>query len=463
MSKMRIENDSMGNIEVPENALYGAQTQRAIENFDYSTKPMPEGFILALAEIKKAAARANGDLETMTKLQSNAIVKACDQILANGPGTEFPVPVYQTGSGTSSNMNMNEVLAKLANDHIRGNGEYESVSPNDHVNYGQSSNDVIPSSIQLSMLVAIEQQLIPAFQHLDKQFISLMGEHKAIVKTGRTHLMDAMPLRLSDELATWRFQISECRDRIASATGRLAELPLGGTAIGTGINRPERYPEIACDYLSKQTNIALSPCENLATRIAAQDAVLEMHGHLKVLATVVTKQMNDLRWMNSGPNVGLAEIQLKALQPGSSIMPGKVNPVIPESILMMCTQVLGNDTTLSIANMSGNFQLNVMLPLIAEKSLESIQLMSDSLNAMAEKALVDISVNHDKLDSMLQQNPILATALNTKIGYERAAKIAKEAYQQKRPIIDVAEEMTSLSRAELEDILDPIKMARPFD
>ncbi len=462
MTKMRIEKDSLGEVKVPADALYGAQTQRAIDNFDYSDRCLPDEFIVALAQVKKAAARANSQLDCLSENQAERIISSCDKVLADEQLRleAFPVSVFQTGSGTSSNMNMNEVIAHLCNQEGENN---DLIHPNDHVNYGQSSNDVIPTSLQLSILLAIVEQLLPAFEITDKHLGLLAKKYADVIKTGRTHLMDAMPLSLGDEIETWRFQINECRERIINSLGRLSEIPLGGTAIGTGINRHKKFPETVANMLAEQTHLPIKPCNNLASRISAQDPTLEIHGQLKVLATCLMKIANDIRWMNSGPNSGLSEIQLKALQPGSSIMPGKVNPVVAESMAMMCAEVLGNDTTLTVANQSGNFQLNVMLPLMADKSVGSVRLMSNALNALTQKALKDFTVNEEKLDRLLGQNPILATALNTRIGYEKAAEIAKQAQKEGRSVFEVAKEKTDLSEEELASLLDPKKLARPFD
>jgi fumarate hydratase class II len=353
-------------------------------------------------------------------------------------------------------MNANEVIARL--------GSLQSgvaLHPNDDVNYGQSSNDVIPSSIHVAVLLSLVDRLFPVIEQLVHRLDELKQQYESVVKTGRTHLMDAMPLVLGDEFATWQTQISESRERLVASMPRLAEIPLGGTAIGTGINRHSDFPSCAAHHLAQQTLLPIRASSCPASRMSAQDPALEMHGQIKVLATAVMKIANDLRWMNSGPNCGLGEIQLKALQPGSSIMPGKVNPVICESVLMMCTEVLGNDTMLTVANQSGNFQLNVMLPLIADKLLTSIELMSAALNAFTNKALVDFKVNHHKLRQQQDHNPILATALNPLIGYERAADIAKTAQAQSRSVLDVALEKTHLSEEELRNLLDPMTLARP--
>ncbi len=471
MSKMRIESDSLGDVELPESALYGAQTQRAVDNFNFYGRTLPVTFIRTLALIKKAAAQTNQELHCIEPEQAEAIIWGCDKIIQGEYLDQFPVNVFQTGSGTSSNMNMNEVVATLANQFnqntklsVKNESDVsQKIHPNDHVNYGQSSNDVIPTCIQVSAVVACQQQLIPALEKLSERLSLLAEKNQSVVKTGRTHLMDAMPLSLGDEFKTWAFQLKESRERIDDSLIRVSQLPLGGTAIGTGINTHKEFAVKVAHSISQLTTFDFSSSENLASRISAQDATLELHGQLKVLATVLIKQANDIRWMNSGPNCGLSEIQLKALQPGSSIMPGKVNPVIAEAVLMMCTEVIGNDTSITIANQSGNFQLNVMLPLIADKVLASISLLSDAMTAMADKGLTGIVVNQAVLKEQAANNPILATALNPMIGYEAAAKIAKQAMKEKRNILSVAKEETNLSDEELGKILDPAKLAKPFE
>jgi len=461
MTDYREEKDSLGPVSVPIDALYGAQTQRAIENFDYYQRPMPDAFVIALLQVKKAAALANQELGCIETSHAQNIVAACDKLLRDKSlrSRAFPVTVFQTGSGTSSNMNANEVIANLCNANAKANSI--KVHPNDHVNYGQSSNDVVPSSLQISMLAGVVEKLLPKLEQLDDHFEQLKEQCDDVVKTGRTHLMDALPLCLADEFAIWQYQIGECGERLRASLPRLAQIPLGGTAIGTGVNRHQNFPEVVAQRLKEETGLAIISSRCPASRISSQDPTLEMHGQLKVLATALIKIANDIRWMNSGPNCGLAEIQLKALQPGSSIMPGKINPVICESVIMMCTEVMGNDTMLSIANQSGNFQLNVMLPLIADKALMSVDLIVASLHALCKKALVDFTVNREKLKQQQAKNPILVTALNTKIGYDLAVEIAKIAQQESRSIIDVAMEKTDLSEAELKKLLDPMALARP--
>ena len=448
--KMRIEHDSFGRLQVPADALYGAQTQRAVENFTISAYVMPYEFITALALIKAAVAKANGELGHLSKTQAVAIVKAAEQV-ANGQWREhFPVEVFQTGSGSSTNMNANEVIATLAS-----KASKLKIHPNDHVNAGQSSNDVIPSAIQVSTSLVLYKNLLPSLKHLQKTIDKRARELTKVIKTGRTHLMDAMPLSFAQELSGWSAQVASCIERFEDTSKRLLNLPLGGTAIGTGINADAKMPRIACQYLKKQSGVKFVEAKNKFESIAAQDHVLELSGQCNVLAACLMKISNDLRWMNSGPLAGLGEIELKALQPGSSIMPGKVNPVIPEAVAMVCAQVMGNHTTITIAGQSGNFQLNVMLPIIAHNILESLRLLSAASTSLADKAIACFTVREDRIVQALGLNPILVTALNPIIGYEKAAAIAKQAYKEKRPVLEVAIEMTDLGADQLRKLLDP--------
>lgn len=451
---MRIERDSMGELEVPANALYGAQTQRAINNFPVSGMPMPAAFVHAVARIKLAAARTNHQLGLLDETRAKAIEKAAQAVVAGRYDDQFPVDVYQTGSGTSTNMNVNEVIATLAS------REGVEVTPNDHVNMGQSSNDVIPTAIHLSAAIAVQVSLRPALLTL-RDTIDKRGEALAhVVKTGRTHLMDAMPLRMDQELGAWSSQINQAIERFDSAMERLCRVAQGGTAVGTGINAPAGFAEKMASDLSQQTGLTFIPNDSFFASLASQDAAVELSGQLKGLACVIMKIANDLRWMNSGPLAGLGEIELEALQPGSSIMPGKVNPVIPESAAQAAAQVIGLDTAITVAGQSGNFQLNVMLPLVASNLLTSITLMSNASRLLAERAIASFKVREDNLKEPLARNPILVTALNSTIGYNAAAAIAKKAYQAGRPIIDVAVEETDLDRKTLERLLDPAGLTK---
>ncbi|MAM71120.1 MAG: aspartate ammonia-lyase [Gammaproteobacteria bacterium] len=453
--KTRTEHDSMGALEVPADALYGAQTQRAINNFPLSGQAMPEAFIRSLLLIKSAAASANVKLGQIPKEMGFAISKAARDLLAEENLLQhFPVDVFQTGSGTSTNMNANEVLATLASELYQ-----DKVSPNDHVNCGQSSNDVIPTCIHVSAALALHQRLLPALDHMAKVIHIKAGEVREFVKTGRTHLMDAMPVRLSQSLEGWATQVENDAARLTALQPDLQSLAQGGTAVGTGINAHPEFAAEFCAVLSEMTGLTFTPAENFFTRISSQDTAVALSGQLKTTAVTLIKIANDLRWMNSGPLAGLGEIELEALQPGSSIMPGKVNPVIPEAAAMVGAQVIGNDTAITVAGQSGNFELNVMLPLIALNLLNSIELLSNSSRLLADKAIAGFKVREDKLQEALARNPILVTALNPVIGYEKAAAIAKKAYAEGRAIIDVAAEESGLSKEELEHLLDPAKLA----
>ncbi len=458
MTQYRTESDSMGDIQVPADALWGAQTQRAVENFPVSGRPLPASFIRALAQVKSACARANGELKQLPADVADAIASCADWVAAGEFAEHFPVEVFQTGSGTSSNMNMNEVLAKLATVELKG----QEVHPNDEVNRGQSSNDVIPAALQVAAALEVRNQVMPALAYLGQVIESRAHELSGVIKTGRTHLMDAMPIALSDELTNWQRQLNDNRERLEGALPRLLELPLGGTAVGTGINAHPLLAEIAAEQLHKATGLKFRPCKNPGSRMAAQDVSVEISGHLRTLAVSLMKIANDLRWMNSGPLAGLAEISLPSLQPGSSIMPGKVNPVIPESVAMVCAEVMGRDVTVGIAGQSGNFQLNVMLPLIADSLLTSTHTLTNAMRLLADRALAGFAVNPEVIKAALDRNPILVTALNAEIGYDKAAAIAKKAYAEKRPIAEVVREETKLSKKRIAELLDPERLARPY-
>jgi fumarate hydratase class II len=454
MSEYRIERDSMGELKVPADALYGAQTQRAVDNFPISGVPMPREFIRALGLIKSAAAQANADLGHLKKTQARAIRKAAERVAAGEFDAQFPLDVFQTGSGTSSNMNANEVIA-----HVAAKAGVK-VHPNDDVNNGQSSNDVIPTAIQVSAALMTQEKLLPALAHLKKTIEARSRELRRVPKTGRTHLMDAMPVTFGQELGGWAAQIGSNIERITDALKRLRRLPQGGTAVGTGINADAKLgPAIAAE-LSRMTGFRFESAANYFEGMSAQDASVELSGQLKTLACSLMKIANDLRWMNSGPLAGLGEIELPALQPGSSIMPGKVNPVIPEATTMVCAQVIGNDATITIAGQSGNFQLNVMLPVIAFNLLQSIEILSGVVPLLADKAIAGFKVREDHIKEALERNPILVTALNPVIGYEKGAATAKQAYKEGRPILDVALETTGLSRKDLLELLDPATLTK---
>jgi fumarate hydratase class II len=440
----------LGELQVPANAKWGAQTQRAVNNFPISGLTMPRQFIAALGLVKWAAAGANAELGLLGTNLAVAIQKAALQVAAGEHDAEFPIDVFQTGSGTSSNMNANEVIANIATG-IRGS----AVHPNDHVNMSQSSNDVIPTCVHVSAALAIQQQLLPALRTLSSTLEKKADEVRGIVKTGRTHLMDAMPVTLGQELDGWRAQVDNSVARLSDTMLRLTALAQGGTAVGTGINAHPKFGAKVAVLLSENTSIAFHSAASKFEAMSSQDTAVEVSGQLRVLAVSLSKISNDLRWMNSGPLAGFGEIELPALQPGSSIMPGKVNPVIPEAVAMVCAQVIGNDATIAIGGQSGNFQLNVMLPVVAYNLLQSIELLGNASTCLAEKAIAGFTVNIDNINRALDRNPILVTALNPVIGYELGAAIAKKAYAEGRAVKEVALEMTDLTSEELDRLLDP--------
>jgi fumarate hydratase class II len=446
----RKEHDSFGEIEVPAGALWGAQTERARRNFQLSGTTLPADFIAALALIKAAAARANARLKLLPEDLAAAIGEAALSVARGTHDAQFPLDVYQTGSGTSTNMNANEVIARLA-----GNALGKPVHANDHVNMCQSSNDCIPSALHVSAVLAARRELYPALEILRPVLLDKERSWEKILKTGRTHLMDAMPMSLGQEASGWRAQIELARARLQDSEQRLLALAQGGTAIGTGINAHEKFAGTFVEELRALTSVPFSTAGNFFAAMGAQDAAVEFSGQLRTLAVTLMKLCNDLRWMGSGPLAGLAELRLPALQPGSSIMPGKVNPVIPEAVAMIAAQVMGLDAAIAIAGQSGNFQLNVMLPLIGTNLLGEIHLLAHGARALAEQCVAGIEPNVARLDDALARNPILVTALNPVIGYERAAAIAKKAYAEGRPVFDVALEMSGLSREELQRLLDP--------
>ncbi|HSG91592.1 MAG TPA: class II fumarate hydratase [Pseudomonadales bacterium] len=444
----------MGTVRVPKDALWGAQTQRAIDNFDIGGRPMPAPFVRALALVKSAAAQVNGDLDLLDEARATAIERAAAAVAAGEHGDQFPVDVFQTGSGTSSNMNANEVIARLA-----AESSSLDISPNDHVNLGQSSNDVVPTALHLSVLQRLGQRLQPEIDALVAQIDLRAAAFADIAKTGRTHLMDAMPLTLGQEFNAWASQIRDLDARLVDTRVRLGRLALGGTAVGTGINAdPDFAPRVVAE-LARRTGLDLAVDPDSFRALACQDTSCELSGQLRTGAIAAMKIANDLRWMNSGPLAGLGEIELEPLQPGSSIMPGKVNPVLPEAVAMACARIIGLDAGIAIAGQSGNFQLNVMLPLLADSLHEAIDLLAGSLRALT-RTIEGLQPRRDRLEAPLARNPVLVTALNPVIGYMEAARIAKRAYAEQRPILDVAEEMTTLSRAELERLLDPLQLTR---
>jgi len=450
----RTEHDSMGELQVPAEALWGAQTQRAVDNFPISGRPIPRGFIRALGLIKAAAAGVNADLGLLPAASAQAIKTAALAVAAGEHDAQFPIDVYQTGSGTSSNMNANEVIATLASSKTR------RIHPNDHVNLGQSSNDVVPTAIRVSAQLAVVEELLPAIKHLRKTIDKRAKALDKIVKTGRTHLMDAMPLTFGQEFGAWSSQLASAESRLNDTLARLRRLPIGGTAIGTGINA---HPQFGAKVSRALSTLAKTKFESAADKfegIASQDDAVELSGQLNALAVALMKIANDLRWMNSGPLAGLGEIELPALQPGSSIMPGKVNPVIPEAAVMVAAQVMGHHTAISIAGQTGNFQLNVALPLIAANLLDSIGLISNVSRLLADRAIAGLKVHQGNVSAALGRNPILVTALNPVIGYEKAAAIAKRAYKENRPVLEVAVEDSGLGADELKRLLDPVALTR---
>jgi len=450
MSDYRTEKDSMGEVSVPRDALYGAQTQRAVENFQAEAPAMPRPFIRALGLIKAVVAEANAELGFMERDMAEAIMKAAYEVSDGKHDDHFPVIVYQTGSGTSSNMNANEVIATLA---LRSLGR--PVHPNDHVNMGQSSNDVIPSAIHLGAALMVNERLLQSLALLEDTLIKRVVELRDVIKTGRTHLMDAMPVSLGQEIGAWVTQVQQSSTRLLDTMPRLCELALGGTAVGTGVNAHREMPGLAITRLQEATGLPLVEADDHFAAQGSMDTAVELSGQLKTLATALMKIANDIRWLNSGPIAGLGEISLPSLQPGSSIMPGKVNPVICESVMMASARVMGNDVTVGVCNTHGNFQLNVMLPLMAYCLMESITLMADSARMLADKAIAGFTVNKGRIAESVSRNPILVTALNPVIGYDKAAEIAKKAYAEGRPVIDVAREMTDISEEELLKLLDP--------
>ena len=451
----RTEHDSMGELRVPADALWGAQTQRAVDNFHISGRPMPAGFVRALALVKASAALVNGHLGLLDAARAEAIIEAATAIAGGAHAEQFPIDRYQTGSGTSSNMNANEVIA-----HVAAAASRLAIHPNDHVNLGQSSNDTVPTALRVMAAVAVTRELLPALVQLSKAIDARGKALGKVVKTGRTHLMDAMPLTFAQEFGAWSAQLASAQARIEDSLRRVRRLPIGGTAIGTGINAHPKFGKGVAKALAAATGVKFEQAGNTFEGLAAQDDLVELSGQLNALAVALMKIGNDLRWMNSGPLAGLGEIELPALQPGSSIMPGKVNPVIPEALCMVCAQVMGLHQAVSVAGQSGNFQLNVMLPLIACDIDEAIGLLANAMSALAEKGIAGLQVRKDRVAEALQRNPILVTALNPVIGYEKAAKIAKRAYAEQRPVFDVALEDSGQTEKDLRRLLDPAELTK---
>lgn len=457
----RIEHDTMGEVRVPKDALYRAQTQRAVENFPISGSGLEPEQIIALARIKKAAAIANAKLGILDAQISSSIQKAADQIIAGNHLDHFPVDVFQTGSGTSSNMNMNEVLATLATTELGS-----EVHPNDHVNMSQSSNDVFPTSVHVAVTSALINNLLPSLDYLAQSLEKKARAWKEVVKPGRTHLMDATPVTFGQEFAGYAAQIRYAVERVEAALPRVSEVPQGGTATGTGINTPKGFPQAIISSLVEQTGLPITEARDHFEAQGARDGLVEASGALKVLAVSLTKINNDIRWMGSGPNTGLGELQLPDLQPGSSIMPGKVNPVIPEAVLMVCAKVIGNDATITWAGASGSFELNVAIPVMGNALLESIRLLSNSMKVMADKTIEGLEVNVDKAKALAESSPSIVTPLNKIIGYEAAAKIAKHAVANgitvKQATLDLGYvDGEKLTVELLDSLLEVLPMTRP--
>ena len=457
--KYRIEKDSLGEVKVPQKALWGAQTQRALDNFTISgikfAFPFGRSFIEALGIIKFSAASANQKLKLLTAKKAAPIKAASKDVIKGLYDDSFPLDVFQTGSGTSTNMNANEVIANVAS-----KASKVSINANDDVNMSQSSNDVIPTAICISALIDMHRLLLPNLDILIKSIDTKMLSLKGVTKTGRTHLMDAMPIDFSQELSGWKAQLESCKANLINSTNRMNELPQGGTAIGTGINCHKDFSKNFCIEVNKISKLKTKPAKNFFQGLSSVDNAVQLSSALKNLSIVLMKISNDLRWMNSGPLTGLGEIELEALQPGSSIMPGKVNPVIPEAVAMVCADVIGNDTSITVAGQSGNFQLNVMLPVVAYNLLKSINLLGNAMPLLANKAIKTFKVNSKNIDESLSKNPILVTALNRIIGYSKAAAIAKKAYKENKSVIDVAHEETGMSKAELKKLLNPSKLTK---
>ncbi|MHA6669075.1 class II fumarate hydratase [Homoserinimonas sp. A447] len=457
----RIEHDTMGEVRVPANALYSAQTQRAVENFPISGAGLEPAQIVALARIKRSAAVANAELGKLEQKLADAIVAAADTIISGEHHDQFPIDVYQTGSGTSSNMNMNEVLSTLAT-RIAG----ENVHPNDHVNASQSSNDVFPTSVHLAVTGALLNDLVPALDHLAGELEAKADEWKTVVKAGRTHLMDATPVTLGQEFAGYAAQVRYGIERVQSSIPRVAEVPLGGTAVGTGINTPAGFSQRVIELLASDSGLPITEARDHFEAQGARDGLVEASGALRVLAVSLTKIVNDLRWMGSGPNTGLAEIAIPDLQPGSSIMPGKVNPVVPEAVAMVCARVIGNDATIAWGGASGSFELNVAIPVMGTALLESIRLLANSSRVLADKTVNGLVANVERARALAESSPSIVTPLNRVIGYEAAAKVAKNAVAKgitiRESVIDLGfVERGEVSEEQLDTYLDVLSMTVP--
>ncbi|MET0782632.1 MAG: class II fumarate hydratase [Microbacterium sp.] len=457
----RIERDTMGEVRVPRDALYAAQTQRAVENFPISGDALDPAQIVALARIKKAAALANKELGTLDATIADAISRAADRIIAGEYADQFPIDVYQTGSGTSSNMNMNEVLATLASRDLGS-----PVHPNDHVNASQSSNDVFPTSVHIAVTQELIDDLIPALDHLAVAFEAKSEAWKDVVKSGRTHLMDATPVTLGQEFGGYARQMRLGIERVQAVLSRVAEVPLGGTAVGTGINTPLGFPQKVIELIVSDTELPITEAKDHFEAQANRDGLVETSGALRTIAVSLTKINNDLRWMGSGPNTGLGELHIPDLQPGSSIMPGKVNPVVPEATLMVCARVIGNDATVAWAGASGSFELNVAIPVMGTAVLESIRLLANTMRILADKTIDGLEANVERAAAYAGMSPSIVTPLNKLIGYEAAAKIAKHSVAKgitvREAVIDLGYvDRGELTLEQLDEKLDLLSMTHP--
>ena len=452
----RIEKDSLGEMRVPEEALYGAQTQRAVENFPISGQRFGRRFIEALGLVKKSAAQTNLELGNLDPDVADAIAQAAGEVADGKWDDQFVLDIYQTGSGTSTNMNVNEVVAQRATQ-IRG----DKVHPNDHVNFGQSSNDVIPTAIHVSARVEVEQQLLPGLEHLRSALAAKADEFDGVVKSGRTHLMDATPIRLGQEFRGYATQVAKGVERVTRASAELEELALGGTATGTGINTHEDFARKTIAHISEATGLSFREAHDHFEAQAAKDAAVSMAGALNTVATSFMKIADDIRWLGSGPTSGIHEIKLPAIQPGSSIMPGKVNPVMSEAMMMVCARVMGNHTTITVAGSRGNFELNVMMPVLAQALLESITLLTNIATAFADKCVAGIEVNTERAKELLEKNPSIATALNPYIGYDAASVVAKESAKRGLSVREVVAEKGLLPDDQIDEALDVRGMTEP--
>ncbi len=458
----RVEKDSMGEMKIPAKYLYGATTQRAVDNFPVSGLRFGRDFIRVLGLIKVACAEVNQKLGKLDPKLAAGVIQSSTAIAEGKYDDHFVLDIFQTGSGTSTNMNFNEVAANVANLALGGSvGSKKPIHPNDHVNMGQSSNDIIPTAIHVAAAVAVTEKLLPALKKLEATFQKKVDEFKDIVKTGRTHLQDATPILLGQEFSGYQAQVKYSRERIERTLPSLYELAVGGTAVGTGINTDAQFGKLVSENLSKKLKLAFKEADNHFEAQSSKDACVELSGALKAAAVALTKVANDVRWLSSGPRCGLSEIILPPVQPGSSIMPGKVNPVIPESLLQVCAQVIGNDVAISVGGMSGSFELNVMMPMIAHNLLQSISILSGAVTIFEEKCVRGIQANRQKIDETIERGLMLATALAPAVGYDKAAEISKKAFAENKTIREVASSVADLSKAQLDELLDPKKMVIP--